>query len=72
MNHEPRHEPIPFIRELCRDCTEEEILEAEERFREYLRIVKDICDQEGAGTETLDSEESTELLSGDSRYQPIP
>lgn len=37
--------PIPFIRELCKHKTEEEILEAEENFRRYLMVVKRICDR---------------------------
>lgn len=37
--------PIPFIRELCKHKTEAEILEAEENFRRYLRIVKRICER---------------------------
>jgi len=34
-----------FIRDLCNGRTEEEILEAEENFREYLLVVKEICDR---------------------------
>lgn len=34
-----------FIRGLCNGKTEEEILEAEENFREYLLVVKEICDR---------------------------
>ena len=37
--------PIQFIRDLCKDKSEEEILEAEENFRAYLHVVKDICDR---------------------------
>lgn len=36
---------IPFIRELCKDKTEEEIQEAEENFRSYLLLVKRISDR---------------------------
>ena len=43
--------PIAFVRELCKHKTEEEILEAEENYRRYLRLVKKIC-------ERLESEES--------------
>lgn len=31
--------PIPFIRELCKHKTEEEIREAEENFREYVKVL---------------------------------
>ena len=34
---------IPFIRELCKHKSEEEILEAEENFRKYLLLIKRIC-----------------------------
>ena len=37
--------PIPFIRELCKHKSEAEILEAEENFRRYLRLVKRIVDR---------------------------
>lgn len=37
---EEHKNPIPFIRELCAHKTEEEILEAEETFRDYLRVVR--------------------------------
>jgi|GEM_PF-2044807 len=36
---------IPFIRELCKHKTEEEIQEAEENFRRYLAVVKDIFER---------------------------
>lgn len=42
-NEQPK--PIQFIRELCRNKSDKEILEAEENFREYLLIVKEICDR---------------------------
>lgn len=35
--------PIPFIRKLCRDKTEDEILAAEDRFSQYLLLIKEIC-----------------------------
>lgn len=35
--------PIPFIRNLCKGYSEKEILEAEERFRQYLRLVSRVC-----------------------------
>jgi hypothetical protein len=36
------HKPIPFIRELCKGLLEEEMVAAEVRFMEYLRIVQEI------------------------------
>lgn len=37
--------PIKFIREICKGKTEEEILDAEENFREYLLVIKEMCDR---------------------------
>lgn len=37
--------PIQFIRELCKGKPENEVLEAEENFRNYLLVVKEICDR---------------------------
>lgn len=34
-----------FIRDLCNGKTEEELLEAEQNFQDYLLVVKDICDR---------------------------
>lgn len=34
-----------FIREICKSKTEEELKEAEENFKEYLLVVKEICDR---------------------------
>jgi hypothetical protein len=39
-----KNKPIAFIRELCKHKTEEEILEAEANFRQYLAVVKEICE----------------------------
>ncbi len=39
MERENGYKPIPFVRELCKHKTEEEIREAEENFREYLRLL---------------------------------
>ena len=36
---------IPFIRELCKHKTEQEIQEAEENFRRYLFLIKRICER---------------------------
>lgn len=33
-----KHKPIPFIRKRCSHLSEKEMLEAEERFREHLRM----------------------------------
>ncbi|MFI5405270.1 MAG: hypothetical protein ACHQ1D_02020 [Nitrososphaerales archaeon] len=38
-------EPIRFIREICKGKTEEELLEAEENFRDYLLVIKGMCDR---------------------------
>lgn len=46
MPNEEFFKPIPFIRELCKHKTEEEILEAEYRFRKYVEIVKRIADED--------------------------
>lgn len=41
-----------FIRDVCNGKTEEELLEAEQNFQEYLLVVKQICDrQEREGKE---------------------
>ena len=43
-----RHEKIKsikFIREICKGKTEEELLEAEETFRDYLLVIKEMCDR---------------------------
>ena len=40
-DEEPK--PIKFIRDLCEDLTEEELKEAENNFRVYLLLVKQIC-----------------------------
>lgn len=39
------NKPIAFIRELLKDKPEEEILEAEENFREYLLVVSGIANR---------------------------
>lgn len=48
---------IQFVRELCKGKSEEEILEAEQNFRDYLLVVKEICDRleaEGIGIPSFD------------------
>lgn len=42
---EENPKPIQFIRELCQGKTEEEFLQAEENFREYLLVIKEMCDR---------------------------
>ena len=39
------NQPISFIRELCKHKSEAEIFQAEGRFREYLLLVKRICER---------------------------
>jgi hypothetical protein len=61
MSNQNQHKNrIPFVRELCKHKTEAEIQEAEENSRNYLLLVKRIC-------ERLESEEDsrTSLDSGD-------
>jgi len=56
--------PIPFIRELCKHKTEEEIIEAEENFRRYLLLIKRICERlegEEDGRTPLDGEDNYEI-----------
>lgn len=46
MNNETEQtKTSQFVRELCKDKTEEELLEAEQYFRDYLLVVKEICDR---------------------------
>lgn len=46
MENETRElKSIQFIRELCNEKTEEEILEAEQNFREFLLVIKEIADR---------------------------
>jgi hypothetical protein len=44
-NENKELKPIQFIRDMCKHRTEQEILEAEYNFREYMLVVKDICDR---------------------------
>jgi hypothetical protein len=37
--------PISFIRELSKDKTEDEVLETEQNFREFLLVIKEIADR---------------------------
>jgi hypothetical protein len=45
IDENQRLKPIQFIRELCKGKPENEILEAEDNFREYLLVIKEICDR---------------------------
>jgi hypothetical protein len=36
---------IQFIRELCKEKTEDELLEIEQNFREFLLVIKEISDR---------------------------
>ena len=64
-NPKEQHKPIAFIRELCKEKTEAEIIEAEENFRRYLMLVKRICERlerEKAGLYSLDVEDNYEIV----------
>lgn len=46
MSKAPEQSKISqFVRELCNGKTEQELLDAEENFRDYLLVVKEICDR---------------------------
>lgn len=49
-----QRKPIQFVRELCKHKTEAEIQEAEDNFRRYLAVVKEICDDLEEESEGLD------------------
>jgi len=49
--------PIQFIRDLCKNKPEKEILEAEENFRAYLHVVRDICDRIEWDKQSIDFDE---------------
>ncbi|MCF8282294.1 MAG: hypothetical protein K9J45_18005 [Bacteroidales bacterium] len=36
---------MKFLRDLCNGKTEEELLEVEQNFQDYLLVVKEICDR---------------------------
>lgn len=38
-------QPIQFIRDLCIGKTEDELLDAEQKFREFLLVIKEIADR---------------------------
>ncbi len=56
-----RTKPIQFIRELCKGKSEKEILEAEENFREYLLVVKEIRDRIESTNNSTDFDEELDL-----------
>lgn len=43
MNYE--HKEIPFVRELCKGDSEEEIREAEDNFRRFLGVIKRMAER---------------------------
>ena len=45
MKKENEPKTLQFVRELCKGKSEEEILEAEHNFKDYLLVVKEICDR---------------------------
>lgn len=45
MNTQETPPPIPFIRELCKHKTPDEIVEAEENFRDFVRFVERLYDK---------------------------
>ncbi|MBK9632886.1 MAG: hypothetical protein IPO62_17830 [Saprospiraceae bacterium] len=47
--------PISFIRELCKNSTSDEIIEAEQNFREFLLVINEIATRiEGEGKSVVD------------------
>lgn len=52
-NENKELKPIQFIRDLCREKTEDELLEAEQNFREFLLVIKEIADRLEAEGKTL-------------------
>jgi len=56
-----QNKPLAFIRELLKGKTEEEILEAENNFREYLQVMWDIYQRLEVG----DSEKTLDFLEKD-------
>lgn len=64
MSKESKKE-IAFIRELMKAHSEEEIAEAEDTFREYLLVVKEICGRIESETEVqadIDSLDKHEIV----------
>ncbi|MBV6473415.1 MAG: hypothetical protein JPMHGGIA_01697 [Saprospiraceae bacterium] len=52
-NENKELKPIQFIRDLCKGKTEDELLEAEQNFREFLLVIKEIADRLEAEGKTL-------------------
>lgn len=62
MNEEnEKFKPIQFIRELCKDKPEKEILEAEENFREFLLEVKEISDRIETTNNSMEFDETLNI-----------
>lgn len=58
MSDEPNNiKPIQFIRDLCNGKSEKELLEAEENFREYLLVVKEMCERIESANKSIDFDE---------------
>lgn len=53
------NKPIKFIREICKGKAEEELLEAEENFREYLLVIKEMANRLEDNTSVLDFDEES-------------
>ena len=51
-----QYKPIAFIRELLKDKSEEEILEAEENWREYMHVVLEIAQRLESEKEDKDAD----------------
>lgn len=43
-SYDMQYSPIPFVRELCKHKSEDEIREAEDNFRRFLMLVKEVCE----------------------------
>jgi isochorismate synthase EntC len=46
--------PIQFIRELCKEKTQDDLLETEKNFREFLLVIKEIADRLEVEDKTLE------------------
>lgn len=52
---------LEFVRDLCKGKTEQELLEAEQNFMDYLLVIKEICnriERENRGLADLDHYEN--------------
>jgi len=52
-NETKKFKPVLFIRELCKEKTEEQIFEAELNFTEFLLVIKEIADRLESEGKTL-------------------